>query len=106
METNLVFYSSSKSELKGIIAEALKEELSSFFSKESKSDSRLRTRKEVAEMLSISLPTLNTWTKEGIIKTSRINNSVRYNMEDIEQALQNVQSTKYMRGRTINNSQL
>ena len=106
MNENVVLYSSSKSELKGLISEALKDELATFFcGKETKSDNRLRTRKEVTQLLAISLPTLGTWTKEGIIKAVRIGNSVRYKMEDVEQALQNVQSIKYMRGRTTNNLQ-
>lgn len=98
MKADIILYSSSKDELKGLIAETLKEELSVFFNKENKlDDSRLYTRKEVAKILSISLPTLNTWTKQGVIKASRIGNSVRYSAEDIEQALRTIQSIKYSR---------
>ncbi|MEO9485286.1 MAG: helix-turn-helix domain-containing protein [Ekhidna sp.] len=35
-------------------------------------DERLMTREEAAEFLSISLPTLNDWTKSGKIKCHRI----------------------------------
>jgi len=98
MDADIVLHTSSKSELKDLIAYTLKEELKMFFGgKDTKVDHRLRTRKEVAEILGISLPTLHTWTKEGIIKAYRIGNSVRYKIEDIEQALQNIKSIKYMR---------
>jgi len=103
MEKEIILHSTSKCELKELFAETLKEELAIFFGKDTKSDNRLRTRKEVGGILGISLPTLHTWTKEGTIKAVRIGNSVRYKMEDIEQALQQVKSIKYMRGRTTNN---
>jgi len=106
MGEKIVLFSTEKNELKGIFAEVLKEELSTFFNKESKKDNRLYSRKEVAKMLGISLPTLHTWTKEGTIKAFRIGNAVRYKAEDVELALQNVQSIKFMRGRTINNLSL
>ena len=104
MTKQLTLYTSS-SELKELFAETIKQELSTFFGKENTSDTRLRTRKEVAKLLGISLPTLHLWTKEGVIQAFRIGNTIRYKMEDIELALHNIESIKYMRGRTINNSQ-
>ena len=98
MDNEIILFSTEKKELRTLIANAIKEELNMFFNKDTKPDNRLRTRKEVAELLGISLTTLHTWTKEGIIKAFRIGNSVRYKMEDIEQALQNIKSIKYMRG--------
>lgn len=52
-----------------------------------KGDSDLRSRKETAKTLCISLPTLHTLTKEGIIRAYRIGNRVLYKQEDIDQAL-------------------
>ena len=99
METKIILHSSSKSELKELFAETLKQELSTFFNKENQSDHRLRTRKEVADLLGISLPSLHNYTKTGRIRAYRLGNSVRYKMEDIEQALQNTKSIKYLRGK-------
>jgi len=99
MSEDIILHSTSKSDLKTLIAETFKEELTTFFSKNKKSDDRLRTRKETAEILGISLPTLSTWTKSGVIKAFRIGNSVRYKAEDINNALNNIQSIKYLRNR-------
>jgi len=106
MNTDVILYSSSKDELKGIIAETLKEELKMFFKKDTTPDNRMLTRKEVSKMLGVSLPTLNSWTKEGIVPAVRINSSVRYRMAEVESAMKDIKSIKYLRGRTIKNVQL
>ncbi len=50
----------------------------------------LLTRKDVAELLSISLPTLHSWTKKELLISYRIGNKVRYKQEEVLQALQNI----------------
>ena len=52
----------------------------------------LLSREATAEMLCISLPTLNEWTKSGIIKAHRIGGRVLYKSEDITDALKVVVS--------------
>ena len=104
MEKEIVL--TSQENLRDLISEIVRGELTTFFCKEKKSENHYLTRKQVAEMLGISLVTLSSWTKEGIIKAVRIGNSVRYKMEDVEQALQDIKSVKYMRNRTIINVQL
>jgi excisionase family DNA binding protein len=96
MSTEIILHTTPKSELKNLIAEAIKEQLSTFFEKKDTED-KLLTRKQVSGMLSISLPTLHTWTKEGIIQGIRIGSSIRYKSSEIEKALQNIQSIKYSR---------
>ena len=96
---DIILHSTSKDELKGLISETVKEELTTFFSKETKSDNQLYTRKQVTKLLGISLPTLASWTKQGIIRAYRIGNSVRYKAEDVEKSLLNIKSVKYLRGR-------
>lgn len=76
MDTNIILHTTPKSELKTLIAEAVKEQFSELFSQNKEPDTRLRTRREVAGMLGVSLPTLHTWTKEGVIKAVRIGQSV------------------------------
>ena len=56
------------------------------------------TRKETASILGISLPTLNDWSKRGIIPSYRIASRVRYKKAEIESSLSKVQSYKYGRG--------
>ncbi|MFC6999168.1 helix-turn-helix domain-containing protein [Rufibacter roseus] len=46
------------------------------------------TRVEASKLLQISLPTLNDYTKRGIISSYRIGSNVRYKSSDIESALQ------------------
>lgn len=55
------------------------------------------TRKEVAKELKISLPTLNDFTKRGIIKAYRIGGRVLYRWEEIYKSLQEIKSQKYRR---------
>jgi excisionase family DNA binding protein len=58
----------------------------------------LITRKETAQILGISLPTLNVWTKTGIIPAQRIGTRVRYQRINVYAALQDIQTLKYKRG--------
>lgn len=56
------------------------------------------TRREVATLLKISLPTLNEWTKLGWLKSYKIRNRVLYLQSEVEQAISNVSSLKCKRG--------
>lgn len=55
------------------------------------------TRKEVSERLRISLPTLNTLTKEEVLKGYRIGGRVLYKWEEVEAVLSQITTTKYKR---------
>lgn len=59
----------------------------------SKSDTVLLTRAETAKFLRISLPTLNEWTKEGIVIGHRIGNRVLYKKVELENALTQIKSS-------------
>ena len=48
---------------------------------------QLLTREETAKLLSISLVTLWTWTKEDLIPAYRIGNKVRYKKSEILKSL-------------------
>lgn len=50
-------------------------------------EKRLLTRKETATQLRITLPTLNSYTKKGILKGVRIGYRVLYREEDILSAI-------------------
>ena len=47
----------------------------------------LLTRKEVAEKLKVSSPTLKRWRDTGILKGIKIGGSIRYYQEDVEKLL-------------------
>lgn len=55
------------------------------------------TRKEAKELLGISYPTLNEWTKNGIIPAKRIGTRVRYQKSDVYASLKSIDSIKYKR---------
>lgn len=57
----------------------------------------LITRKETKSILGISYPTLNEWTKNGIIPAHRIGTRIRYNRAEIYASLKNVETLKYRR---------
>ena len=96
MSTEIILHTTPKSELRDLVAEAVKEQLSTFFDKK-EPDNRMLSRKEVSEMLGISLPTLHTWTKEGVIPGVRIGNTVRYRSGEIQAAMKDIRSIKYSR---------
>lgn len=45
------------------------------------------TRNEVADMLKITLMTLNEWTNKGILKKHKIGNRVLFKKNEIEEAI-------------------
>ncbi len=51
---------------------------------------KLLTRQQTADTLQISLVTLWTWTKKGVISANRIGNKIRYKESDIMNALQSI----------------
>jgi excisionase family DNA binding protein len=45
------------------------------------------SRKEVSELLKVSVVTVHTWTKEGLIHSYRIGRRVMYKKDEIEESL-------------------
>lgn len=56
------------------------------------------TRKETAERLHISLPTLNVLTKDGVVKAYKIRGRVLYREAEVNDCLSEVETLKYKRG--------
>jgi hypothetical protein len=65
-------------------------------------DLKYLSREEVCTILKVSLPTLNTYTKRGIIKGSKIGTRMLYLEADIKSAIQDATSIKYKRLRGEN----
>ena len=53
------------------------------------------SREETAKLVKISLPTLNQWTKEGILLSYRIGKRILYRKSEVEEAVQLVSYHKY-----------
>lgn len=77
-------------EFRNIIINDIKEELSNIakhLNPLRKPKEEYLTRKEVAKILKISLPTISDWNKKGILNPLRIGNLIRYKKSDLEDAL-------------------
>jgi|WetSurMetagenome_2_1015567.scaffolds.fasta_scaffold00004_27 excisionase family DNA binding protein len=66
--------------------------------KTSKPDIHYLSRQEVADLLKISLPTLNEYTRTGIIQGSRIGSRVLYDETAVREAVKEIPTHKYKRG--------
>ena len=79
-----------RDELISMIRDAFKEELNEYLKQLGKEgdNNKLLSRIEVAELLRISLSTLNNYKKSGILKCHRIGNRVLYNKGEVMEALE------------------
>ncbi|MBL4676396.1 MAG: helix-turn-helix domain-containing protein [Mucilaginibacter sp.] len=68
------------------VSETLRLEIAKILSNQT-AEKTIFTRQETAELLNISLPTLNEYTKSGTIAAYRLGSNVRYRIEDINKAL-------------------
>lgn len=84
---NLTFNTFELSDFENAFNKAFERAIKQFINPPVSQDKDLKSRKETARILNISLPTLHLFTKEGIIRAYRIGNRVLYKQEDIENAL-------------------
>lgn len=85
-------------ELKKLLSEVVEEKLCQLPKYEKpKSKAVYLGRVEVAEMLKISLPTLNEWSKLGTLQSYRIGNRILYKAQEVEESLSAVKNLKYKR---------
>jgi hypothetical protein len=95
MNQNLILTSIPEIEFRELISSAVNEALAGIKPKEqTPSPVEFLTRKQTAERLKVSLPTLHQWSKTGVVKGYRISGRVRYKSQEIEAALQAMQTTK------------
>jgi len=90
--TDTVFISMPLSELQQVITNCVKAGLSENLVTQAPNVStskteELLTRKEVAEQLRVSLPTLHEWTLKGKVKAYRIGGRVLYKASEVGQCL-------------------
>lgn len=83
----------NESNLKDLIGNAIQEKLIEFShwleTKKNDEDKTL-TRKQAAQYLGVSLSTLDTWAKNGIIKSHGIGGKVFYKMSDINSSMKTI----------------
>ncbi len=95
--TNLILSSIPLNELMTVISETVKIE----FERQNNlsappPDNEYITRKETSQILGISLPTLNEYTKRGLITSFRIGSRVRYKKDEVLKSLNQRLFTKKM----------
>lgn len=89
----------TQEELTTLIKHLLDESLERYFHKPEKpAVSGYYTRKEVAKLLRISLPTLHEYSKHDILIGYRIGGRVLYKISEVEQAVAGINTLKYKRG--------
>jgi excisionase family DNA binding protein len=94
---SIILHEINIDDLKNLLREVLRENAVSK-PKESCKKQVYLNRFEVAEILKVSLPTLNNWSKSGTIQSYRIGNRVLYKADEIEQSVHSVKNLKYKRG--------
>ncbi len=95
MENSILIRNITVEELQELIRATIRQELQSGSPK--KGEPRYITRNEAADLLKITLPTLNRYTQLGILKGFRIGTRVLYKMEDIEEGIKSIASSRYQR---------
>ena len=93
----LILHQTPLSDIRALISEAVAEQFKKHQPQQEKEPVKILTRKETANILGVSLPTLNEWTKTGVIQGTRIGSRVRYRMSDVEAALQDIKNVKSKR---------
>jgi excisionase family DNA binding protein len=58
---------------------------------------RFITRQEAAQLLGVSLVTIDKWSKEGHLKKFRIGGRIRFKAAEVQKALSEVKDLKYKR---------
>ena len=85
MKNTIILQDVTIDDLQEMISSTIDEKLNHFLHQ--KELQKYLTRKEVSKLLSISLPTLNEYTKTGKLKGYRIGGRVLYRADEIEDSL-------------------
>ena len=83
----IFFEGSSSEEFIGLLCSKIREIIDSAKQTDNQEPETLLTRQETADMLKITLPTLNNWTKAGVLTASYLGRKVYYNKQDIINSL-------------------
>jgi len=95
MNQNSIFTNVPLNEFQELISAAVRSELAGMNPKEKETaPAEFLTRKETADRLKISLPTLHLWTRTGTVQGYRISGRVLYKSAEIESSLQAMRTIK------------
>ncbi len=97
MENSILFSQIPINDLRIIIQESVREEMQKNSISPPQPETEFITRKETCQILGVSLPTLNSFTKQGIIIGYRISSRVRYKKSEILEAFTKISTLKYKR---------
>ena len=88
-------------QIQGITAEALlskfddiQSQIKTLQSQPTTAAERLITRDETAKLLGVSLVTLHSWIKSGVLVAYRIGNKVRFKENEVYDSLQKISSKR------------
>ena len=84
-------------ELRSIIVDVIKCEVVPIISQSHHATSEYISRKITAELLNVSLVTLNEWSKKGWVISYKIGTRVLYKRDEVEASITKVESLKYRR---------
>ncbi len=98
MNNEILFSQIPINDLRIIIQETVREEMLKNSTPTPQPTTEFITRVETCQILGVSLPTLNEWTKKGLIVGYRISSRVRYKKSEILEALTKISTLKYRRG--------
>lgn len=98
---NILLHSTSLKDFQAIIGQVIEEKLKQFQPEPPKQTTgpEYLSRREVCELLKISLATLHGYTKDGTLKGYRIGGRVLYRRDEINDSIRVIQSVKYKHGR-------
>lgn len=80
-----------------IAKEAYKQAFTEIMERMAKQEPRMYTRKEVAERLGVSLPTIHLLMNQGILKPNYVGRKPLFKAQDIEEAISTGELRKYKR---------
>lgn len=89
MKEEMLFIQISRSELQGMLEEAVRNALSGLQSTKA-NDEQYLTRKDVAKLFKVTLTTISEWCKIGKLKRHHINSRVYFLKSEIEKIFQAV----------------
>jgi hypothetical protein len=82
-------------EFMSLVKEAVKEELSNH--EHTENNEKLWSRQKTADELGVTLVSLNTYTKKGILQSYKISGKILYRKDEVLTALEKVKNLKYKR---------
>lgn len=98
MQNSVMIHNINVEEFFEKIRTTVRDEITFLKSLDDESEKKFLTRKETATRLRITLPTLNSYTKNGVLKGQRIGYRVLYREEDVTAAIKEIPNRKYRRG--------